>query len=391
MRKELPKIVTIFLITIGLVLFGLNFIFFGPAPKSKASGETVSFVFDPTSVNQSSGDFTTSVKIKPSVDMTIRGYQFNISFDKSKLQFKSIIYKTGAVSTGVGDDNSKITTINQNGVVKVVGEIQTATGQVVPAAQNTEIVAVTFTANSSLSSVITTGATDAKFFMIKSDYSLQDVPSSGQANFSVNSVAPTLTSVPTITSGGPTLTPTPTGAAGNVNLKLKLKFQGIVSKPADARNKLSVKVKLYNETTNLETTYNTADFTADDQGVWSGNTSFNVDVSAKYIIYVKGPYHVQKKICDIVPTETAGGTYRCAKGGITLVAGDNNLNLSGVVLLSGDLPDQDGSITAYDTSLVYNNLGKTDNDKCDVNRDGKCDTQDYSLVIASLSIKNDEQ
>ena len=389
MRKELPKIITIFFITVGVIVWGLNFVFFG-APKSKATGETVIFVFDPASVSQASGDFTTHIKVKPSIVMTIRGYQFNINFDKSKVQFKSITYITGAVSTGVGDDNSKITTINQNGVVKVIGEIQTATGLPITADQNTELVTVTFTAVSALSSSITTGATDAGLLMIKSDFSLFTVPSAGQASFSINGVVPTLTSAPTITSGGPTLTPTPTGAAGNVNLKLKLKFQGIVSKPADARNKLSVKIKLYNETTNLETAYNTADFTADDQGIWSGSTSFNVDISAKYIIYAKGPYHIQKKICDAAPTETAGGTYRCTKGNITLVAGDNNLNLSGVVLLSGDLPDQDGSITAYDTSFVYNNLGKTDNDKCDVNRDGICNTQDYSLVIASLSVKNDE-
>ncbi len=390
MRKELPKIITIFFITVGVVLLGLNFMFLGSAPKSKATGETVSFIFDPSSVSQSSGDFTTSVKIKPSVDMTIRGYQFNIPFDKSKVQFKSIIYKTGAVSSGVGDDNSKISTINQNGVIKVVGEIQTATGQVVPAAQNTEIVAVTFTAISSQTSAITTGLTDAGFFMIKSDFSLFTVPSSGQANFSVNGAVPTLTSAPTITSGGPTITSVPTGVAGNVNLNMKLKFQGIVSKPTDALNKLSVQVKLRNETTNQETAYNTAQFTADTNGIWSGSSNFNVDVSAKYILYVKGPYHIQKKICDAVPTETAGGTYRCSTSNIILQSGDNNLGLSGIVLLSGDLPDQDGSITAYDTSLIYNNLGKTDNDKCDVNRDGKCDTQDYSLVIASLSVKNDE-
>jgi hypothetical protein len=383
MRKELPKIIIIFLITIGLVLWGLNFIFFGQAPKSKATGETITFSFDPTSASQSSGDFTTSVKIKPSIDMTIRGYQFEITFDKSKILFKSIQYKTGAVSAGLGDDDSKAAVINQNGKVKVVGEIQSATGLPILTSQNTEMVAITFTANSAESSSITTGAADAKFSMIKADFSLFDVPSAALASFSINGGGIT----PTVTPGGPTLTPAPTGT---VILKLKLKFQGITNKPAtDALNKINVKIKLLNETTGQETAYQTAQFTSDDQGVWSSNTSFNVNINAKYVLFVKGPYHIQKKICDSVPTETAGGTYRCAKGNITLKNGDNDLNLSGVVLLAGDLPDQDGSITAYDTSLIYNNLGK-DNDKCDVNRDGKCDTQDRSLVIASLSVKNDE-
>ena len=72
---------------------------------------------------------------------------------------------------------------------------------------------------------------------------------------------------------------------------------------------------------------------------------------------------------------------------------NNNLDFSGIILLAGDLPIQDGSVTAYDTSLVRNNLGKTDADavsKADVNRDGKVDTQDYSLIIAALSVRNDE-
>ncbi len=410
MRKELPKIIIIFLITIGLVLWGLNFIFLGKAPKSKATGETISFVFDPALVNQASGDFVTSVKVKPSVDMTIRGYQFEINFDKTKIQFKSIQYKTGAVSAGMGDDDSKAAVINQNGKIKVVGEIQSATGLPILTSQNTEMVAITFTANSALSSSITTGAADAKFFMIKTDYSLFDVPSAGQASFSVNGGGPTLTPTPTCSPLPavclqlyPTVCPTqaPTGGwcapSGGVILNLKLKFQGILKKPGDPFNALVVKV--FPISSSGIKSCGQAQFSANENGVWSATVSswdtttegcLTPQPGNNFKILVKGPYHIQKKICDAGPTETAGGTYRCAKGNITLVAGNNNLDLSGIVLLAGDLPDQDGSITAYDTSLIYNNLGKTDNDKCDVNRDGKCDTQDYSLVIASLSIKNDE-
>lgn len=379
MRKELPKIITIFLITVGVVVWGLNFMFFG-ASKSKATGETVSFIFNPALVNQASGDFVTSVKIKPSVDMSIRGYQFEITFDKSKIQFKNIQYKTGAVSAGVGDDDSKKTNINQNGRIKVVGEIQSATGLPILASQNTEMVAVTFTANSAQSSSIVTGLTDAKFFMIKADYSLFDVPSAGQASFSVNGGTISGTPPP----------PTPTGGV-NATLKLKLKFQGISKEPADDLNKLKIKLKLYDENTEKYVDSDSDNFTADDNGIWSGDVTFNgILTSHRYVLLVKGPYHIQKKVCVERPTETAGGTYRCIKGNISLSRGDNNLDLSGIVLLAGDLPDQDGSITAYDTSLIRNNLGKTDNDKCDVNRDGICDTQDFSLVIAALSVKNDE-
>lgn len=397
MKKELLKITTIFFVTVFAVVWALNFVFLGKAPKSKAGGETISYIFDPVSVNKSSGDFNVSVKIKPSVDMTIRGYQFKIAFDKSKTQFKNIQYKTGDVSVSLGDNDSKKEIINQNGEIKVVGEIKLAIGQVISPSQNTEMVAITFTANSAESSSITTGATDAIFSMIKADYSLFDVPSAGQASFSVNGgEGPTAT--PTVTPGGPTLTPTPTGGV-NATVKLKLKFQGITGQTAEDLNRLKVKVRLYDENTEKYIDSDSSNFVSNGDGTWSSSekpVSFDgVFPTHKHVLLVKGPYHVQKKICSKKPTETADGTYSCIKGNISLKEGYNDVfDLTGIVLLVGDLPDQNGAVDAYDISLVRNNLGKNTEEaveKADVNRDGIVDTQDYSLIIAALSIKNDEE
>lgn len=219
-------------------------------------------------------------------------------------------------------------------------------------------------------------------------YDLGTVP--GSYTFT-SSDAPTNTPIPTATTapGAPTNTPVPTGMV-SVNLNLKLKFQGISSKrPTNDLNKMVVKFTLYDENTGQNADYDYSAVTSDENGIWSGISDLTVNPGHKFTLLVKGPYHLQKKICDAVPTETAGGTYRCSKGNITLVAGNNDLDLSGIISLAGDLPEQDGTVTAYDTSLIYNNLGKN-NDKCDVNRDGICDTQDFSLVIAALTVKNDE-
>jgi len=398
MKKELLKISIIFFVTVFAVVWALNYIYFGQAPRSKAAGETVSLSFSPPTVSGTTG-LTTTIKALPSAAITLRGYKFKVNFDKSKVQITNIDYKIGTVSLGLGDSNSTLSSVNTKGVIAVQGEIY-GVGQPLTTSL-TDVVIITFTSTTASS---TATITEGNFYIIGADFSINPASASASNSLSVNGGTgptntpvptvtpggPTLTPVPTITPGGPTLTPTPTGAAGNVNLKMKLKFQGIIKKPAtDVLNKLSVKVKLLNGTTGQETTYQAAEFTADDQGIWSGSTSFNIDVNAKYILYVKGPYHLQKKICDTGPTETTGGTYRCTKSNITLKNGDNDLNFSGIVLLAGDLPDQDGSVTAYDTSFIYNNLGKN-NDKCDVNRDGTCDTQDFSLVIAALSVKNDE-
>lgn len=206
MRKHIPKIVIIFLILIGVVAWGIRYIYFGSAPKSKASGETVSFIVDPSSVSKSSGDFAVSVKVNPSINMTIRGYSFSVSFNASKMQVKSIQYKLGTVSSSLGDDDSKIVAVNQNGKVTVVGEFLSSTGQLIYTGQNTEIVNITFTSTSALSSSITTGSTDTKFYMIKADYTLEEKPSAGPVSVSVNGgggVTPSATPTPTITSTPP--------------------------------------------------------------------------------------------------------------------------------------------------------------------------------------------
>ncbi len=199
-------------------------------------------------------------------------------------------------------------------------------------------------------------------------------------------VNPTNSLTPTII----TMTGTVTG---NVKLNMKLKFQGIGKKPADSQNSMIVKVKLKKEgTTNTVDSQGT--FAADADGVWTGQVGFNItDVSGKWLVYVKGPQHLQKKICDSAPSETAGGRYSCSDGNITLAVGENSLDFTKVTLLVGDL-DQNGLVDSVDFGLVKNNLGKKDAAilaKADLNRDGVVDTQDFSLILAALAARTDEQ
>jgi len=117
-------------------------------------------------------------------------------------------------------------------------------------------------------------------------------------------------------------------------------------------------------------------------------------LSEKYSLFIKGPKHLQKKVCDLSPSESLPGTYRCQVDKISLKEQVNNLDFSKITLLVGDLPLQDGITNSYDIALVTNNLSKTDPEtlkKADLNLDGVVDTQDYSLVIAALSIRFDEQ
>ena len=367
MRKDLPKIAVIFLITVGIVVWGLNFIFLGKAPKSKAAGETMNLSFSPsTQTVAANTDFTVSILAKPSLNTILRGYKTKVKFC-----FKLIQYKVGVVSVGLGNTTTDVATINNNGSVDVVGEDTTATGYVLTAANGAELVSLTFTALSTSGTTVT--MTDSGFYSINADMSLFDAWTIAAQNLDIN--------------GGGTAAGDDTG---NVNLKMKLKFQGINKLPAAGQNSMVVKAKIYKEGVTT-TTDGTGTFTADANGIWSGSVPVNLAAAGKYRILIKGPQHIQKKICDNRPSETSSGIYRCSDGNITLIAGDNSLDLSGIVLLSGDL-DQNGIVDSIDFGLVKNSLGKTDENtlRADLNRDGVIDTQDYSLILAALSVQTDE-
>jgi hypothetical protein len=397
MKKETLKIGIIFLIVVGLVIWGLNYVFLNQnGPKSKAAGETMAVSFNPTTqtpaVNQ---DLTVSVLIKPSINTILRGYTMKLSFDKAKLAFKSIQYKLGAFSDGLGNTIADATIINNNGLINITGEDTTATGYTLTAANGAEIAAVTFTALSTIGNSISTNYS-SYFYSITSDMSLFSDWIITAQNLDINGGGAVPTNGPTPTGNlTPTTLPTTmiTGPiTGNVKLNLKLKFQGITKLPATGENSMTVKVKAQKQGEST-TTDGTGTFVSDAAGLWTGAVGINLtNVTGKYKILVKGPQHIQKKICDALPTETSAGTYKCSDGNISLVVGDNNLNFSGIVLLSGDL-DQNGIVDSVDFGLVKNNLGKTDATalaKADINRDGRVDTQDYSLIISALSIKSDE-
>ncbi|MCX6732460.1 MAG: hypothetical protein NTV98_02880, partial [Candidatus Roizmanbacteria bacterium] len=192
------------------------------------------------------------------------------------------------------------------------------------------------------------------------------------------------------------ITPTP-GKASGMSLNLKIKLQGVAKKPAKA-DPITVQVKLAG--TNLTTAQTKSiPFTVNDAGEWTGKADFDgVPTGGGYMVYIKGPKHVQKKVCDMVPTETKGGTYHCSDGAIVLQAGENTLDFTKILQMGGDLPEaggkQNGIIDAYDTTFIRTNLGTTDAAKIaigDLNYDGGIDSQDYSMILQSLSIKFDEE
>lgn len=177
----------------------------------------------------------------------------------------------------------------------------------------------------------------------------------------------------------------------NVLLKLRLKFQGITSVPV-SRNYMDVKVivrKAGVEVTQI------LGLVADENGVWSRDPALfpGLPAGSGYSILIKGPRHLQRKICNLSPSESVLGLYQCRGEGLTLNAGIDELNFTGITLLAGDL-DQNGVANAADIARILTNLGSTDSNilrVADVNLDGVINTQDFSLVVDALSVKVDEE
>jgi hypothetical protein len=205
-----------------------------------------------------------------------------------------------------------------------------------------------------------------------------------------------------------TPTPTPTQpSGGSVSLNLKLKFQGVMKEPSNANQRtMKVRIKVAGGNLSSPVSVNT-DFTLTnnrnsdtDALIWNGTVNLPAQVTPgqKYYLLIKGPKHIQKKICDNNPSETTDGSYRCQGGRtITFSSGQNNLDFSKIYLLAGDLPvngAQNGVVDSLDTSYIRNNLGKTDPTVAsiaDLNLDGKVDTQDWSMILYALSVKTDEE
>jgi len=132
MKTEILKIGAIFLITVAVVFWALNFVFFqGKAPSSKASGETFDLTFEPATMTTTTDnqDFTVTLKVKPSVDLVLRGYSLILPFDKAKLKVKSIDYKAGSAVADLADTTASVSTVNQNGTMKLLGESTSATSR----------------------------------------------------------------------------------------------------------------------------------------------------------------------------------------------------------------------------------------------------------------------
>lgn len=157
-----------------------SYLIFQAQKNSKASGESIILTFDPPN-----NALSTTVKGKPSASMVVRGYMFQITFDVSKVSITDIKYRLGNVSNDLGDDNSTLEDVNKNGVIKIQGEIQAPTGQVL-GANSADVANITFVKKGTSPSTLSIKSDSARFYAIDLNGALSEIPTTADSKFEIN-------------------------------------------------------------------------------------------------------------------------------------------------------------------------------------------------------------
>lgn len=177
MKKKLVLLFATFIVSIFI------------ARSVAAQAVTVKGSFDPGSANPQSGsDFTVKVRVNPSSATTIQLYELKLSFDKSKLQVKSISYTEGQRSDTLhGDGDVTLSTVNSNGQIRLNGEITNPAGVLLSANTDRELAQITFTALSASQSIVTIDSSSSRLTRVglPPDYPL-DYVSVSDATLPVN-------------------------------------------------------------------------------------------------------------------------------------------------------------------------------------------------------------
>lgn len=357
------------LIVIVLFLFGLFIIFNKNTSKRTKATNTESVSIGLQLSKQSvkkDEEVTVTISSTSSAQIRIIGYLGTLIFDKNKFQVKDIQYKLGVVSKDLGDENASKSAINQSGKVYIQGEIQSAQGHILSG--KSEIASVTFIASEEAKPQF--NFTNIKFYKINTDNTLvelisDDADSSKQTN--------------------------------TISLKMKIKLQGFIPRTNSPVKQLNVKVKLGGGGLAEPTAYQSAVFSSGLDNYWTGIVQFDtIPAAANYYILVKGDKHTQRKICDPSPTETELKPYRCTNGNLSFIAGENSIDLTGILQFAGDLhleTGQDGGVNSADFSVInkaINSKTTIDNvtlERGDVNFDSIIDSQDYSLLNKTMELK----
>jgi len=170
-------------------------------------------------------------------------------------------------------------------------------------------------------------------------------------------------------------------------LTFKIKFNYVNYKIPDQVVKVKVKKGSF------EKEFDDVAVKSDDEGVLSGRVVLTgVPAGDGYTIFIKGPKHLARKFCVNDQKQRCFG-----EGELSLQEGVNDFDFTGMPLLAGDIPDedgkQDGVVDVKDFSLLRRALTSDDEElreRCDLDYNGTVSGRDVVLFLQTLAERYDE-
>jgi len=203
---------------------------------------------------------------------------------------------------------------------------------------------------------------------------------------------PTNTPVPTNTPGL-TSTPTPTAGAEVPLLSFKVVLAGVDDSSKAKRTPL-VEVIVY-KGFNMVAQFKDISLQPDEGAKFKGSVALNgVSPGGGYIIKIRGPLHLGRKFCSDGQTSPCSGP-----GEITLIAGENEFDFSGLPLEPGDTPDPDKGmerdylVNGADFARVKSLLGRNTEENwamADFDFNNAINSMDLIQMLNTLSVKYEE-
>ncbi|MFH1561006.1 MAG: hypothetical protein ABID04_00275 [Patescibacteria group bacterium] len=203
-----------------------------------------------------------------------------------------------------------------------------------------------------------------------------------------------------VTTGVPTKVPTPTAIpdSGTPILNFKVSFVGILNKDKVKEiPKVAIKVKKGFETVAEFDGVEVVPTDVGDKTVFTGAVALTgVVPGGNYSVLIKGPKHLARKFCQNNQVDRCYG-----QGEIILVEGENSFDFSGLSLEPGDLPNpsynmaQDGVVNGVDLALIKARFFVDQHEEeklvADLDFNGDIGGRDIVLFLQTLSAKFDEE
>ena len=129
---------------------------------NKSSSSAIDAYFSESSIKiQKNSEYEVGITVKNTTDTVIQGYESYLTFNKTNVAITNITVVTGAASTSISDSNDTLSTVNGKGEIKLLSEIQSASGLTLKANSETVLVKVKFKILNAVASKISFSITQA--------------------------------------------------------------------------------------------------------------------------------------------------------------------------------------------------------------------------------------